>query len=67
MKLDMVRAKERELWDRMMKLQHPKRNQQHDVERRRVEGEIKDLEFEISSYRTRVEQAESLALVKHHV
>ena len=30
-------------------------------------GKIKELEFEIDSYYTRAVQAESLALVKHHL
>lgn len=64
MKLDRVRAEERELRERVMKLQEENSYIQREIgsmssKDGQWKGKIKELEFEIDSYRTRAEQAES--------
>ena len=64
MKLDRVRAEERELRERVMKLQEENSYIQREISSMsskdgQWKGKIKELEFEIDSYRTRAEQAES--------
>jgi hypothetical protein len=64
MKLDRVRAEERELRERVMKLQEENLYIQREISSMsskdgQWKGKIKELEFEIDSYRTRAEQAEA--------